>query len=170
MEDRHSRDPLFAYDATMRILLWNGEAERLTGILADEAAGRWCWDVLRAVDDRGPIAQRSEDRATQPARAGRPVTANRLVIQTETGRKLVTVSALAADGAAEEPIVLELLRNGDLVSRNGKTTFVPLTPRQCEVLQLLAHGLPTKLIATRLSIAEATVGNDIEAILGELRR
>lgn len=167
MEDQFSsRDPLFAYDATMRILLWSGEAERLTGIGADDAVGRWFWEVLRAVDERGSLVSGPDRSAARPAHAGRAVPSNRLVIQTENGRKLVTVSTIAVQRAVEEPIVLRLLRNGDVVSDNDTAESVPLAPRQREVLQLLANGIPAKLIATRLGVAEVSV----HAILGELTR
>jgi DNA-binding NarL/FixJ family response regulator len=43
-----------------------------------------------------------------------------------------------------------------------------LTARQCEVLGLLADGLPAKVIATRLGVAEATIRTHIRAILLEL--
>jgi DNA-binding NarL/FixJ family response regulator len=37
------------------------------------------------------------------------------------------------------------------------------------VLELLAQGLPAKLIAGRLGIAEVTTRNHIQAVLGALR-
>jgi DNA-binding NarL/FixJ family response regulator len=40
-----------------------------------------------------------------------------------------------------------------------------LTARQYEVLQLLADGLPAKVIATRLGVTEATIRTHIRAIL-----
>jgi DNA-binding NarL/FixJ family response regulator len=43
-----------------------------------------------------------------------------------------------------------------------------LTPRQREVLGLLAEGLPAKVVSRRLGIAEVTARNHIQAILGEL--
>ncbi|HEV8582435.1 MAG TPA: response regulator transcription factor [Thermoanaerobaculia bacterium] len=44
----------------------------------------------------------------------------------------------------------------------------PLTPRESEVLQLLAQGLPNKLIAQRLGISEHTAKFHVNAILGKL--
>jgi two-component system, NarL family, nitrate/nitrite response regulator NarL len=44
----------------------------------------------------------------------------------------------------------------------------PLTPREQEVLQLLAQGLPNKLIAARLGISDHTVKFHVNAILGKL--
>jgi DNA-binding NarL/FixJ family response regulator len=43
-----------------------------------------------------------------------------------------------------------------------------LTPRELEVLQLLAEGLPNKSIAGRLNISEHTVKFHVNAILGKL--
>ena len=44
----------------------------------------------------------------------------------------------------------------------------PLTPREREVLDLLAEGLPNKLIADRLQISEHTVKYHVGALLGKL--
>jgi DNA-binding NarL/FixJ family response regulator len=43
-----------------------------------------------------------------------------------------------------------------------------LTPRELEVLQLLAEGLSNKAIAYRLDISEHTVKFHVNAILGKL--
>lgn len=43
-----------------------------------------------------------------------------------------------------------------------------LTPRELEVLRLLADGLPNKAIARRLAISEHTVKFHVNAILGKL--
>jgi DNA-binding NarL/FixJ family response regulator len=47
-------------------------------------------------------------------------------------------------------------------------THTPLTPREAEVLRLLALGLPNKRIASRLAIALGTVKAHIQAILAKL--
>jgi DNA-binding NarL/FixJ family response regulator len=44
----------------------------------------------------------------------------------------------------------------------------PLTPREGEVLRLIAEGLPNKTIAARLEISESTVKFHVNAILGKL--
>ncbi|MBE7473689.1 MAG: DNA-binding response regulator [Anaerolineae bacterium] len=44
----------------------------------------------------------------------------------------------------------------------------PLTPRELEVLQLLAEGLPNKAIARRLDISDHTVKFHVNAILSKL--
>lgn len=44
----------------------------------------------------------------------------------------------------------------------------PLTPREIEVLELMAEGLPNKGIAKRLSISDQTVKFHVSAISGKL--
>ena len=44
----------------------------------------------------------------------------------------------------------------------------PLSPRELEVLRLLAEGLPNKTIARRLDISEHTVKFHVNAIMGKL--
>jgi DNA-binding NarL/FixJ family response regulator len=44
----------------------------------------------------------------------------------------------------------------------------PLTPREIQVLELLAEGLPNKAIAARLKISDQTVKFHVAAISGKL--
>ena len=50
-----------------------------------------------------------------------------------------------------------------------ETTFdEPLTPREIQVLELLAEGLPNKAIARRLAISDQTVKFHVSSISGKL--
>ena len=163
-----SGDALFAFGADMRIVLWNAEAERLTGIASADALGRACWDVLHGVDENGAVVCHPGCSGARLAHEGWPVPCRRFLIRTVEGRKLVSASTVAVQLPGNDTIVLELLRDGDLVPDNGKLASASLTPRQREVLELLADGIAAKIIARRLRIAEVTVRNHIRAILTEL--
>ena len=168
-ETFRSGDALFGFDADMRILLWNAEAERLTGIAAADAIGRPCWDVLHGVDEGGAVVCHPGCSGARLAREGWDVPCRRFLIRTAEGRKLVSASTIAVGLPGHDTIVLQLLRNGHPVPENGGSATVELTRRQRDVLQLLAEGVAAKVIARRLGIAEVTVRNHIRAILVELR-
>jgi DNA-binding NarL/FixJ family response regulator len=51
----------------------------------------------------------------------------------------------------------------------GPSVEEPLTPREIEVLELLAEGLPNKAIAARLGISDQTVKFHVSSISGKLR-
>jgi two-component system nitrate/nitrite response regulator NarL len=54
-------------------------------------------------------------------------------------------------------------------SRRADDPFGELSPREQEVLSLLARGLPNKAIATKLSISHATAKNHVHKVLEKLR-
>ncbi|MDX2162786.1 MAG: response regulator transcription factor [bacterium] len=56
----------------------------------------------------------------------------------------------------------------DPVSSAAEATVDALTPREAEVLHLIAEGLPNKIIAHKLSISEHTVKFHVNAILTKL--
>ena len=53
-------------------------------------------------------------------------------------------------------------------SQSGPEAVSPLTPREDDVLWLLAEGLPNKAIAGRLGISEHTVKFHVNSILSKL--
>jgi PAS domain S-box-containing protein len=88
------------------------------------------------------------------------------------------VTALAKDGS-RVPIQIvsaPLLEQGKIVGARGlairRREMTPalqaLTPRQFEVLQLLAEGLTTTAIAAQLAISEETARNHIRGVLAAL--
>jgi two-component system nitrate/nitrite response regulator NarL len=89
----------------------------------------------------------------------------------------------AAEAAAAGLVVLPSEQIGDLVEsrpavstardffglRNGSSPVgPPLTPREREILAMLAEGLPNKIIASRLGISDHTVKTHLEAIFDKL--
>jgi DNA-binding NarL/FixJ family response regulator len=69
------------------------------------------------------------------------------------------------EGLAE--IFLEVQASASPVSES-EAPVEPLTPREIEVLQLLAQGLSNKLIGRSLGISEHTAKFHVNAILGKL--
>ncbi len=171
-DDFRSGDALFTFGADLTILTWNSGAEELTGISAEEAVGRRCWEVLGGTDERGALVCHAGCSNARLAAEGWPVCGHRLTIKTSTGHRPVTLSTitLRRDG---DPVILHLLQNGpdEPVERESRPPAAgepSLTPREREVLGLLAEGVPAKMIARRLGITEATVRNHIRMILLEL--
>lgn len=164
-----SGDALFACAADMTIVLWNAEAERLTGIPAADALGRPCWHVLRGIDGRGGVVCHRGCPAARLVHDGWPTPSRRFFVGQPDGRRPVVERTVAVDRDGEDPVVLHVLAGGDGASPESAAGESALTPRQRQVLELLAEGLPAKLIARRLGITEVTVRNHIHAILHELR-
>lgn len=162
-----SGDALFAYDASLRVISWNEAAERLTGIKTADAVGQPCWDVLRGVSERGDLVCHSGCSTARLAREGWPTSCSRMVITTPAGRKLISVSTISVHRDGEEPVVLNLLRNGYSVEGTKKATRM-LTARQVEVLQCLASGTNVRSIARQLGISETTARNHVAGILRRL--
>jgi DNA-binding NarL/FixJ family response regulator len=69
-------------------------------------------------------------------------------------------------------VIEQVLRNehpAPAVTVEDELTTLRLTPRQCEVLELLCQGLSNKLIARRLDLSENTVRWHVQAILSALQ-
>jgi DNA-binding NarL/FixJ family response regulator len=78
------------------------------------------------------------------------------------GGGLVTLDRRLAHGALTAPE--RVIAPTELAAGAGE----PLTPRERDVLQLMAEGLPNKLIAVRLSISEHTAKFHVSAIMTKL--
>lgn len=79
--------------------------------------------------------------------------------------------AAAIVAAASGVVALDPALASALISRSASSPAADasdLTPREREVLRLLAEGLPNKAIAQRLGVTEHTVKFHVNAILGKL--
>lgn len=83
------------------------------------------------------------------------------------GRRVAAALVAVRQGllVVDEPLAPSVLR-----PRQGRPAALvePLTPRESEVLQLLAQGLPNKAIAQHLGISDHTAKFHVNAILGKL--
>ena len=161
-----SGDALFAFDADLTIVSWNRAAEELTGVSADEAVGRYCWEALGGHDERGNLVCHRGCSTARLARERWPVSCQALLIKAREGEGRVEVSTIAVDEGDRSLFLHVMVPRSETSS--PRATPGLLTARQRQVLRLLADGVPAKVIAVRLGITEATVRNHIRAILVEL--
>jgi DNA-binding NarL/FixJ family response regulator len=77
--------------------------------------------------------------------------------------EFTSFGAAQAAGLAADAIVVA----GEASAEAGSYTE-PLTPREVQVLELLAEGLPNKAIAERLGISDQTVKFHVASISGKL--
>jgi two-component system, NarL family, nitrate/nitrite response regulator NarL len=127
-------------------------------ILFDSGAGS---EALRPLAALAPVVAivAGEEQAATAFRAG----ARALLLRDSSGERL----AAALHGAAHGLLTLDRALAGWL-----RPVTVPLgeglTPRELEVLSLLAEGLPNKIIAERLGTSERTAKFHVESILSKL--
>jgi len=120
-------------------------SEAIIVVLSDNPEPAWFAEALRA-----------GVRAVLPS----DVSPAQLATALETAAAgLVVIHPAAVDSMAP-PVAAASQRLAELVE--------PLTPRENEVLQMLAGGLANKEIAARLAISEHTVKFHVASILGKL--
>ena len=154
-----SEEALLVFDDELTVCGWNAEAEQLTGVPAEQAIGRKCYEVLDGRDEQGRQVCGPGCAHGRQLRAGGGVTSQILSIITATGRRTVTLSFLAVE------------------DRRGKRYLHPMKPvpetdalqsltaRQRQVLLLLADGEGVREIAARLDISVSTVRNHVRGVL-----
>jgi len=82
---------------------------------------------------------------------------------------VAAVRAVAAGLIVIDPSIAAALASSfEPGARSAETGLTGLTPRETEVLRLVAAGLPNKSIALQLGISDHTVKFHIGAILGKL--
>ncbi len=120
-------------------------SEVIIVVLSDHPETRWFAEALRA-----------GVRAVLPS----DISPTQLVAALEAA-----AAGLIVMHPAEVDIVFP---EADRASRPLEELVEPLTPRECEVLQMLASGLANKAIAARLLISEHTVKFHVASILAKL--
>ena len=169
MSDLRSGAAVFRTDGNNLIRDWNLECEHVTGIAADEAEGRPCWEVIAGCDAAGAIVCHPGCSIARLAQQGWPVRCTDLHVRTRYGPKCITISTIVLRDDSDT-MVLHPLREAT-ESTPTATVDHPrphLTRRQREILYLLVEGTRVSQIATRLTLSETTVRNHIQAILREL--
>ncbi|WP_217915385.1 helix-turn-helix transcriptional regulator [Miltoncostaea marina] len=163
-------DPLVACDGRSRVVLWNAAAAALTGLAEHDVTGSPCWTALDAICADGTRFCRPGCERGRLACTGCPPPAQEAWVRTAEGpRRAVRLAMLSLDDAIPARFAV-LIQPLDAPARPaGDPGDVRLTPRQHEVLMLMAEGLTVRSVAARLGLSEATVRNYVRRILIELR-
>jgi PAS domain S-box-containing protein len=191
-----SEDGVFAVDADQRIVFWSAAAEKVMGLKERNAIGRHCYDVVVGTDYEGHTFCRDDCPTIRAARRGRGVENYDIDLSNGGKERWVNVSIVPMPRSlAGEAMAVHLVRDVtqrrrserlaqatvDMVAEfmpgkdgvEGETEPHPapdpaLTPRELEVLGLLADGLGTQELAEKLGLSEATVRNHIQRLLAKL--
>lgn len=189
-------DAVFVVGPDYRIVYWDEEAAFLTGFSSEQMVGRRCFEAVLGEREEGEPVCAYGCSVMRLAQVGRPVSSYEMRLTRASGEKhWVSVSILSLDSESGPYLVhllrdsqkthetLELARSlirlsrkeehpgGDARPGAGGTRVAqvtPLTPRQLEVLGLLAEGKSAKEIRGELYLSEATVRNHIRSLLKAL--
>jgi PAS domain S-box-containing protein len=193
---KHTADGAYIIDAQQRIIFWNKAAEALLGFTAQEVLGRPCYQIIGGRDETGcPICRR---RCLPYLAGGRgeSIQSFDVCVRDKDGRShWLNVSTLVLPGDDDKPrAIVHLFRIIDVQKqmevfvrdvasqarhferRQRRPPTTPreesspaqLTPRETQVLELLARGMDTTEIAQALVISKVTVRNHVQHILHKL--
>jgi two-component system nitrate/nitrite response regulator NarL len=148
----------------------NGLAQALEIYSPDVLVWDVAWQPSSAIENLGLLPEgappvlvlaASEAQASQARMAG----ANGVVSRGAGADVLLAALSAVAQGL----LVSDPMISGDAGSPGfAASSPVELTPRELEVLLLLAEGLPNKGVAARLSVSEHTVKFHVNSIMGKL--
>ncbi len=182
-------DPAFVVDHTYRIRLWNSAAERYLGHRPQQVLGKPCTEVLQGCDPAGRLVCTFPCRPRLRLAAGAPPAAFPLAVRAADGTQRPSVMSLVPlPGGWVAHLVhtgerlhqLEqflsqlqaLLRALEGAPAPAGTPPPPppvhLTPREQEVLALLAQGARTDDLMRRLVVTRSTVRKHVQSLLHKL--
>jgi PAS domain S-box-containing protein len=163
-----------------RVVLWNRAAERLLGWSRGEALGRSSCEMLEGGGSGGGPVCIEGCVVTQAATKAEEVPSFDVLSRTKAGRPIrlnVSTLSLSPGSRSAGPIVAHLFREVPAGSPGLTTTAGTgttddsvhgLTPRELEVLRLVATGANTRTAAERLGVSPATIRNHVQNLLGKL--
>ena len=167
-------DAAFAAYESGSVAGWNLAAQELLGYSSDEVLGTSIETLFSVHDDSWPQGQRANSsvsrfRANANRSDGRTlalgVSVVRLPRPAGTSSLLLHIMVPEApDSGAPRPVIPP-----ESPGPAGKATEVCLTPRETEILRLLADGKPAQATADHLIIGLTTVRTHIRNILQKLQ-
>jgi PAS domain S-box-containing protein len=177
-------DGAFAIGPAGRVVLWNRAAERILGWSAREVLGRSCCEVLVGSDVNGNRLCYQGCHVMSLVEQGEAVQHFEMQTRAKTGKSVwLDISILEAPAAnGGRSMTVHLFRDVtatkallDLVGKQLAPHAAPncdgaplLTKRELEILQLMAAGANTKVLAERLHVSRATIRNHAQNIFAKL--
>ncbi len=156
--------PAFVVGPGQRVASWNAAMVELTGIAACDAVGQPCHEVMGEVGDLNARRCRRDCVVLRQVRAGWSARSTPLLLTRNGTRRpaeLLTISAPGDPGG-----VLHLVApTGPEVEDDPCVIDSSITPRQRDVLTLLAVGRSVSSIADDLVLSQSTVRNHVRGIL-----
>jgi len=169
-------EPAFAVDRRGVVVFWNDAAEQTFGFPCADALGKKCWELMCGHDSNGNRYCFERCPLIEMAFLHEPVNNFKTLFETASHQqKPCTVSCLTVfDEHGDEMLVhichpdITPLKAGH---HQAPTQIRPgnLSPRELEVLALLAEKVKTRDIASRLSISIRTVRTHIQHLMYKLR-
>lgn len=185
-----SVDGVLAMDGAQRVIYWNPACERLTGIPAGEALGRYCHEVVRGRDAQGHPLCGGDCPVGQLHRGGPSPGRIPMHIDHRNGSsaRLCVGTLLMPSGVGKEWTVVHVLSHdcasamidatadtgprhtavASQASTESSRDSCVLTRREREMLLMLARGMKTDCIAHECHLSIATVRNHIQRMMAKL--
>jgi PAS domain S-box-containing protein len=189
---RNAGDGAFVIDEELRILFWNKAAETILGFDNSDVAGLYCYRLLHGYDQGKYLICSAKCQVMKLALQSKPVPNYDVLVTTKQGNTRwldMSVFAYRMDATNGKKVIVHLFHDHhhkevdervlsrlvDVVRHYQDTPHkseieidsLPeaLTPREREILSLLANGHGTSDIAVLLSLSLNTVRNHIQHIL-----
>ena len=189
----NTADGVFAVDEDQRIVHWNAGAENILGYSAKDILGRFCFDVMKSVDDQPKEVCYLGCPIIDCAKGGYPTPGRDVKVKAKDGtsrwlsvthtylngnnRRLAAVVHIFRDATEVMEAKQALERISREVSAYGASDAAKepeihhqgdLTEREKQVVTMLAQGEGTSGIAKKLMISNATARNHIQNVLVKL--
>jgi len=173
-----AEDGAWVTTADGRIVFWNRAAETTLGFRAREVCGRSCAEVLTAFAEGGRrICGPGCDSTAGVLKGMGP--AFGILTHTKGGRDVwLEVMTFTTNGNEFPPFIIHIFHDATRTKHllrdlrehidHPSEGAERLTPRELEVLRLVAEGLGTAATAARLRVSRATVRNHVQNIFGKL--
>ena len=132
-----------------QVVAWNGAAEAIFDLIADQAIGKACGEIIQGMDECGPVCS-ANCSVQQAVRKHHPIGNFDLQIKTASGKQWCNVSVLiASEATSTMPYSIHIVRQIDVRKR------LELPVRDFVVT---GTGMPAEQAATLISSARGPLG------------